>query len=139
MFGLNKAYPYGKQAQVQYINLESMNEIGKIMWHKVYTVVAPIFYVLLMFYFFLFSCFIRDACTAVWVAQHVCGYACTIIYKAYPYGKQAQVQYINLESMNEIGKIMWHKVYTVVAPSPPLPPWSSNEDELYFNHANFPM
>jgi hypothetical protein len=33
---LNKTYPYGKQAQVQYINLEWMNEIGKKMWHKVY-------------------------------------------------------------------------------------------------------
>jgi hypothetical protein len=29
--GLNKAYPYGKQGQVQYLNLESMNEIGKKM------------------------------------------------------------------------------------------------------------
>ena len=34
--GLNKAYPYGKQAQVQCINLAWMNEIGKRMWHKVY-------------------------------------------------------------------------------------------------------
>jgi hypothetical protein len=31
--GLNKAYPCGKQAQVQYINLAWMNEIGKKMWH----------------------------------------------------------------------------------------------------------
>ena len=34
--GLNKAYPYGKQAQVQCISLAWMNEIGKKMWHKVY-------------------------------------------------------------------------------------------------------
>jgi hypothetical protein len=35
--GLNKAYPYGKQVQVQYLNLAWMNEIGiKRMWHKVY-------------------------------------------------------------------------------------------------------
>jgi hypothetical protein len=27
--GLNKAYPYDKQAQIQYINLAWMNEIGK--------------------------------------------------------------------------------------------------------------
>ena len=26
---LNKAYPYDKQAQIQYINLAWMNEIGK--------------------------------------------------------------------------------------------------------------
>ena len=29
--GLNKAYPKGKQTQVQYINLARMNEIGKKM------------------------------------------------------------------------------------------------------------
>jgi hypothetical protein len=29
--GLNKAYPYRKQAQVQYINLDGINEIGKKM------------------------------------------------------------------------------------------------------------
>jgi hypothetical protein len=40
--GLNKAYLYGKQAQVQYINLEWTNEIGKKMWHKAYTVVPPV-------------------------------------------------------------------------------------------------
>ena len=34
--GLNKAYPNGKQTQVQYINLAWMNEIGKRMWPKVY-------------------------------------------------------------------------------------------------------
>jgi hypothetical protein len=34
--GLNKAYPYGKQTQVQYLNLAWMNEIGKKMWHKAY-------------------------------------------------------------------------------------------------------
>ncbi len=34
--GLNKAYSYRNQAQVQYINLTWMNEIGKRMWHKVY-------------------------------------------------------------------------------------------------------
>ena len=33
--GLNKAYPDGKQTQVQYINLVWMNKIGKKMWHKV--------------------------------------------------------------------------------------------------------
>jgi len=34
-----------------------------------------------MIYFFLFSCyFIRDACTAVRVAQRVCVYEWTIIY-----------------------------------------------------------
>jgi len=33
--GLNKACLYGKQTQVQYINLAWMNEIGKKMWHKV--------------------------------------------------------------------------------------------------------
>ena len=34
--GINKAFPYGKQAQVQYINLAWMNEICKRMWHNVY-------------------------------------------------------------------------------------------------------
>jgi hypothetical protein len=34
--GLNKAYPYRNQAQVQYINLAWINEKGKRMWHKVY-------------------------------------------------------------------------------------------------------
>ena len=34
-----------------------------------------------MIYFFLFSCyFIRDACTAVRVAQHVCVYEWTFMY-----------------------------------------------------------
>jgi hypothetical protein len=33
-----------------------------------------------MIYFFLFSCFIRDACTAVRVAQRVCVYEWTFIY-----------------------------------------------------------
>jgi hypothetical protein len=54
--------------------------------------------------------------------------------KAYLYGKQAQVQYINLEWTNEIGKKMWHKVYTIVAP--PLP-GETMRDELYLDHANF--
>jgi hypothetical protein len=45
--------------------------------------------------------------------------------KAYLYGKQAQVQYINLEWTNEIGKKMWHKAYTVV-PSPQVKQWGTN-------------
>ena len=51
--------------------------------------------------------------------------------KAYLYGKQAQVHYINLEWTNEIGKKMWHKAYTVV------PPGQTMRDELYLDHANF--
>ena len=34
--GLNKAYSYGNQTQVQCINLAWMNEIGKKWWHNVY-------------------------------------------------------------------------------------------------------
>jgi hypothetical protein len=54
--------------------------------------------------------------------------------KDYPYGKQAQVQCINLAWKCDTFLLGEIKLGTVVALL-----WSNNEDELYPNHANFPI